>query len=313
MRSILLAAALFTGCAQTPPPPEPVPGEMEDGGTPVATVDGESVTEEMLQAVQRRLPPEAKAQMESNPSAEEQLVERLVIGELLYREALERKLHEDESVQVALAMSEREVLAAELLEKVAAAAVTEAAIKEWYDDHQVQYRRPSARVFHIVLKQADQADKVAKMARGGGDFAALAKEHSVDRGSAEKGGELGWIEKGRLVPALDKAVFEAEPGVVVGPVESSFGFHIIRVEERRELTPLEAVRDQVEQAARSEAVDGFVAELRAQANVEQVGDEEEAPAEGAVPPDVPGAPAKAKVGKAGAMVKAKPAPAEGEH
>ncbi len=75
-----------------------------------------------------------------------------------------------------------------------------------------------------------KAEAVAKMARSGEDFQALAKKYSEDPGSKNSGGELGWFGRGRMVSAFENAVFSHKPGEIVGPIQTAFGYHIIRVE-----------------------------------------------------------------------------------
>ncbi len=94
---------------------------------------------------------------------------------------------------------------------------------------------------HILIKSDDtnadsakvEADKIYKKAQSGEDFAALAQAHSEDPGSKTKGGDLGYFGKGRMVPEFDKACFEANAGDIVGPIKTQFGYHIIKIEDKK--------------------------------------------------------------------------------
>jgi peptidyl-prolyl cis-trans isomerase D len=122
------------------------------------------------------------------------------------------------------------------------------------------------RARHILLRFAPGADDAAKQKvraeaedllkqiRGGADFDALARKHSRDAGTASKGGDLGFFPRGRMTPPFDAAVFALEPGQVSEPVETQFGFHIIKLEERKAAgpRPFEAVREQIEKELTAE-------------------------------------------------------------
>ncbi len=140
--------------------------------------------------------------------------------------------------------------------------ITDAQIQEYYQSHQDEFKQgEEVKARHILIRPESQDDAgwqaaltkaqevYRKATAPGADFAALAREYSDDTGSKEKGGDLGWFGKGRMVPAFEKAAFSLEPGQVSEPVRSQFGYHIIEVEDHRpaRLQPLSEVREQVRQ------------------------------------------------------------------
>jgi peptidyl-prolyl cis-trans isomerase D len=152
-------------------------------------------------------------------------------------------------------------------------------IEEYYQSHRDEFtegEKASAR--HVLIRvdpnanQSDKAeakltaDSVAEMARQGADFAELASKHSDDPGTKDQGGDLGWFGRGQMVSAFEEAAFGAKPGDIVGPIESEYGYHIIKVEGFRPESqkPLDQVRDQVRFAI-VEGRSAAEAELRATA------------------------------------------------
>ncbi len=113
--------------------------------------------------------------------------------------------------------------------------------------------KPDASDEEVALAEAKAEDVLARL-QAGGDFAAEAKRSSDDPGSKERGGELGAFPRGRMDKAFEKAAFEAEAGKLVGPVRSSFGFHVILVEQHdpARIVPLDEVQDQIRQTLAGE-------------------------------------------------------------
>jgi peptidyl-prolyl cis-trans isomerase D len=147
--------------------------------------------------------------------------------------------------------------------------VTQEDLQSYYDQHRDEFRVPEqVNVRHILIKtnlgadgKADpkgveearkKAQDVLKQLKAGGSFEALAKQYSEDPGSAKNGGSLGWIQKGRTVPEFEKAAFSLPKGSTSDLVESSYGFHIIRVDDKQDAhmkSPAE-VKDQIEPLVR---------------------------------------------------------------
>ncbi len=144
--------------------------------------------------------------------------------------------------------------------------VSDADLQRYYREHQDEYRVPEqVNVRHILIKtpppgpdgKVDQkgvdaarkkAEDVLKQVKSGGNFAELAKKYSEDPGSAKEGGSLGWIQRGRTVPEFEKAAFSTPKGETTALVQSSFGFHIIHVDDKQEahLKSLAEVKAQIE-------------------------------------------------------------------
>ncbi len=121
---------------------------------------------------------------------------------------------------------ERGVLKTKLREKVA----TDERIEQHFQQNRRNY--DAARLAHIVVADEGMADELcSQLTEDGGDFAALAKNHSTDEGSKASGGELGLVSRTALSPAVESAVFAPKNGDVVGPIKTDAGYHIIKVHE----------------------------------------------------------------------------------
>jgi peptidyl-prolyl cis-trans isomerase D len=155
---------------------------------------------------------------------------------------------------------------------VAATTVSDQDLQTYYDQHRNEFRvAEQVKVSHILIKTplpapgvkedekavADaraKAEDVLKQVKAGGDFAKLAEKYSDDPGSAKSGGDLGWIGRGRTVPEFEKAAFSLGKGQTSDLVKSSYGFHIIRVEDKQEahLKTLAEVKNEIEEKVKQE-------------------------------------------------------------
>ena len=150
-------------------------------------------------------------------------------------------------------------------------------VEQFYEQNKAaQFTTPETRCTRHILFSKDQkekAEEVKKQLQDGGDFAALAKQYSQDPGSAEQGGDLGCIGKGETVPNFEEAVFNANQGEIVGPVETEFGYHLIEVTDIREestqpLSEVEAqIRDQLTSDAQAKEFAAWLQKQKEQRNV----------------------------------------------
>lgn len=106
---------------------------------------------------------------------------------------------------------------------------TEEELKKYYDDHKDEFK--TAEASHILVKTKEEAEAIKKELDGGADFTKLAKEKSLDTGSAENGGSLGQFSPGQMVKEFDEKVFSMKPGEISDPVKTQFGFHIIKLDK----------------------------------------------------------------------------------
>ena len=150
-------------------------------------------------------------------------------------------------------------------------------IQKFYEQNkEAQFTTPEQRCVRHILFNKDQKEKaedVKQQLEDGGDFAKLAKENSQDPGSAENGGDLGCLGKGETVPEFEKAAFGAEQGEIVGPVQTEFGYHILKVtdvkpEQTRSLQEVESqIRSQLASEKQSEEFNKWIEEQKKKRNV----------------------------------------------
>src|SRR5829696_7345586 len=135
---------------------------------------------------------------------------------------------------------------------------------------------------HILVETEDEAKASAAELKKGGDFAELAKKKSKDPGAAD-GGDLGFFTKDQMVPEFSAVAFTLEPGKISDPVKSQFGWHIIKVEEKRsrQAPGFDQVKGQIETYVTRKAQADYVAKLREAAKVERM----DKPAEPAAKPE----------------------------
>ena len=229
------------------------------------------------------MPPEQKR---------EYLINYLADVVVLSQAAEQRKLGDRPDVMRRLAFDHNRLLMEALLQDAGRAALSDEAEHKVYDEAIKQVaNEEEVRARHILVPTEDEAKAILAQLKDGADFAALAKEKSKDPGAAE-GGDLGYFTKEQMVPEFAAVAFKLDKGQVSDPVKTQFGWHIIKVEDKRiKPTPtFDQVKAQIENYVAHRAQAQLVDNLRKTATIERL-DKAAAPAV-ADPSLNPAAPAK---------------------
>jgi peptidyl-prolyl cis-trans isomerase C len=256
-----LALCLAAGAALAQPAQNPV----------VARVDGQEIRFSELEEAAGQLPDELRGAPPAMlyPLLLDQLIAQKAIVGAARAQGLER----DPEIARRIALATEEVLQQAILRREVAPAITEEALRARYT-RDLAGRPPEeeVRARHILVPTEAEARRVLEEARRpGADFAEVARRHSTGPGARE-GGDLGFFKRDDMIPEFAEAAFALQAGQIsAAPVRTQFGWHVIRVEERRQVAPpaFEEVRDQVRQQAFEEAVSAAVERFRNAARIER--------------------------------------------
>jgi len=223
------------------------------------------------------------------PEAKREYLITFVGDMLLVAKAAEaKKVADSNEFKQKLAYTRTKLLMETYLQSEAKAAVTDAELHKVYDEAVGQMKsEPEVRARHILVETEDEAKTVVAELKKGADFAELAKTKSKDPGSAD-GGDLGYFTKDQMVPEFSEVAFKLDKGQLSDPVKSQFGWHVIKVEDKRNRQPPEfdKVKDQLENFVVRRQQGALITKLRAEGKIERIG----APAPAAPATPAPAAP-----------------------
>lgn len=271
--ALCLAAGLAAAqeAAPAPTPATPTADTAPDPNLVVAKIGEMPVTRgEVLDSI-RDLRDEQKQVLLGNLEKYfPQMLERYIFLKLAAAKGKAAGLAEDAEVKAAVAAFADDEIRRAWFEREVKARVTDAAVKERYDElaKTGAFREVSAR--HILVASEEEAKAIIAELQAGADFATLAKEKSTDKGSAAQGGDLGWFMKRMMVKPFADAAFAMEKGAVsAAPVKTQFGWHVIKLEDKRE-RGFDDVKDEIRQALIEEARNAIAQDLRQEAKVEVI-------------------------------------------
>ncbi len=275
--ALVVGLGVHAASAADPAPAAPAAGAaaatpMPPANQVVARVDGVELYFSDVEAAQQSLPPQAqKLPLDSIYPI---LLDRLVDAALIAEAGRKEHLDQDPEVQRRLKLYQDRLIQQAYIERAVKAAATEDRLKARYE---VLLKEKPAReevhASHILVKTEAEAKSVIAELDKGADFAALAKKYSTDPGGAS-GGDLGYFGRDDMVPEFAAAAFALPVGKYTEtPVQTKFGWHVIKVEDRRNGKPptFEEAHDEVSRLIAHDVVDAKLNELRGAAKIETFG------------------------------------------
>lgn len=192
----------------------------------------------------------------------ENLITNEILSELLSKEAKKKNLQDSAEYKVHLKQIENELLQKTLLSQIAKKEVTEDTMKARYQQMIAKKSgEEEIKVSHILVDTEGEAKQILQTLKSNkASFAELAKEKSKDPGSKSLGGELGYFTKGQMVPAFEEAAFKLEVNQISNPVKTDFGWHIIKLYDRRKITLPEynKIKNNIKSELESEAIQNYL-------------------------------------------------------
>jgi peptidyl-prolyl cis-trans isomerase C len=263
--SLLLVLPIATGCSKSSEAP------AASGPDPVvARVNGVDVKQSDLALADEDVGGDMQ---NTSPEAKREHLISYLADIIMVTQAAEKKnLGDNPDFKRRLAFLRNKLLMGFGLQEEAKAALTDEALHQTYDEAvKSQGGQEEVRARHILVEAEDDAKAILEQLKGGADFATLAKEKSKDPGAAE-GGDLGYFTKDQMVPEFAEVAFKMYPGQLSNPVKTQFGWHIIKLEDKRTKQPPEfaKVKDQIESFLARKAQTEFITKLRQTAKIERL-------------------------------------------
>jgi len=270
MLVVLLSAALCS-CSQ-----KQTDRKAEQKGDVLAKVGAASISQGDFYNDLKSLPDYAR-QMFEGENGKEKFLDEIVKKEILYQQALKEGLDKDPKFSKKVEDFKKLTLVSELLQKeiMSKAKVSDSDVKDYYSKHKQDFTTTSQiKASHLLVKTEAEAEKVLARLKKGEKFEAIAKEVSIDKPSAAHGGDLGYFSRGQMVPEFERAAMGLKVGEISNPVKTPFGFHIIKVTDKKigPVIEFDKVKDIIFQRLsgekQKEAFDNYVTELKKNFKVE---------------------------------------------
>src|SRR6516225_5823557 len=281
----ILLASTVTGCLASCLVLALLVGPARADDKVLAKVNGAEIRQSDVALAEEELGP-SLSQMDP-ATKNENVLSFLIDMKIVAKAAEDEKIADTDDFKKRMTFTRNRLLMDSLLGAKGKAATTDDAMKKVYEDASKQISgEQEVHARHILVETEDEAKAVEAELKKGADFAELAKKKSKDPGASD-GGDLGFFTKDQMVPEFSTVAFSLEPGKISDPVKTQFGWHIIKVEEKRNRKPPEfdQVKGQIETYVTRKAQADYVAKLREAAKIERMDKPEETAAKTDAKPD----------------------------
>jgi parvulin-like peptidyl-prolyl isomerase len=238
----------------------------------VAKVNGQSVTDRDVRMALSSMNEGMRENVLKDPNTRREIVNALVEQEVLVDEAVKEKLDQDQEYKDAVAQFRKQFLSNRALQKNLGTKMTESAAKKYYEANKSQYSTDQVHAMHILVADEEKANEVLKLAKAkDADFQALAAKYSRDPSAKNNRGDIGTFGRSApFDPAFMDAAFSGSAGEIVGPVKTSFGYHIIKVVDKKFGKPMtfDEVEMRVKQDLGRTLKDAYISKLKKEAKIQ---------------------------------------------
>ena len=194
----------------------------------IANVNGVSLSADDYKRNLAQLSPQMKMQL-NNPEQRRRFLDMMIQRELLAQEAVKEGIDKQQQFLDEMELTKKMILVNLMADKISTQKITDEAMKEYYKKNAKNFQL--IHISQILLSSEADAIKIKKELSAGGDFADLARKHSVDTRTNQGGGDLGYLNKNQLMPQIYQVVSKLKANEMAGPVQSQMGYHLIKVHD----------------------------------------------------------------------------------
>ena len=234
----------------------------------IATVNGKPVKQSLLDYI---IKDATAAGKKIDDNARANIIDKLITNEVIDQEAQKSGIDKQPEFQAKEELTLHELrINAYIQDYIKKNPIDDKALQAEYDNQKAQFKGKEYKASHILVKTEDEAKEIITQLAKGADFGSLAKDKSLDTGSKENGGDLGWFQPATMVKPFGDAVVKLDKGnYTLIPVQTDFGWHVIRLEDQRESTPpaFDTVKEELRNSLLRQQLDKLVNGLKAKAKI----------------------------------------------